>query len=124
MVRTCLALPTLPAGSVTEATTSHVPAATPVVTFHEPSGCTSVVIVCPAIDTVTVVPGAASELPAIVGTTLFVVAAAPPAIATNGETVSIVSCWLALPTLDRESVAEGTSVGGGVDLGGSGIIKK
>ena len=37
------------------------------VAFHEPLPCTSVVIVWPAIETVTVVPGMASEVPVIVG---------------------------------------------------------
>ena len=53
--------------------------------------CRSVVIVWPAIVTVTVVPGAASEVPAIVGVGSFVAAVAPPVIATSGDTVSTVS---------------------------------
>ena len=72
MVRVWPALPTLPAGSGTEATTVHAPSPTEVgVAFHVPLACTSVVIVWPAIDTVTVVPGAASEVPVIVGVTSF-----------------------------------------------------
>ncbi len=66
------------------------------VAFHVPLACRSVVIVWPAIETVTVVPGAASEVPVIVGSTSFVVAVAPPVIATTGDTVSTVSVWVEL----------------------------
>ena len=47
-------------------------------------------MVWPAIDTVTVVPGAASEVPAIVGVTSSVYALAPPLIVRTGDTVSTV----------------------------------
>ena len=110
MVRVCLALPTLPAGSGAEATTSHVPSPTTVgVAFHVPLACRSVVIVCPAIDTVTVVPGAASEVPAMVGSTSFVVAVAPPVIATNGDTVSTVSVWVKLARFPAASETDMTT---------------
>ena len=110
MVRFCLALPTLPAGSVAEATTGHVPSPTKSgVAFHVPLSCRSVVIVWPAIDTVTVVPGAALEVPAMVGWTSFVVAVDPPVIATTGATVSTVSVWVALARFPAASETDMTT---------------
>jgi len=58
-----------PAGPVTEATTRYEPSGTvAAVTLHWPPVLPSVAaIVCPATVTVTVVPAAASAVPAIVG---------------------------------------------------------
>ena len=69
------------------------------VMFHVPSDCTSAVSVCEPTVTRTTVPGATSLVPAIVGVGLFVITDAPPSIVTTGDTVSIVSCWVALPVV-------------------------
>jgi hypothetical protein len=83
---------------VTEAVTVPVPSASVLgVTFHVPADCTSAVSVCESTVTSTIVPGAASVVPAIVGVGSFVVTDGPPSIVTTGGTVSIVSCWVALP---------------------------
>jgi hypothetical protein len=105
IVRCCLALPTLPAGSASEASTVHEPLPTAEfgVTFQVPLVCSSVVIVCPPIETVTVVAGAAFEVPAMVGSTLFVVAVAPPAIVMSGATVSTVRIWVKLAMFPASS---------------------
>ena len=106
----CLALPTLPAGSGAEATTAPVPSPRGAgVVFHVPLACRSVVIVCLATDTVTVVPGEALEVPVIVGSTSLVVAVLPPVIVTTGGTVLIVSCWVALPVLPAPSITDATT---------------
>ena len=110
MVRVCVAVPTFPAGSGTDATISHVPSLRAVgVAFHVPLGCRSVVNVCPPIATVTVVPGAASEAPVIVGSASLVVAVAPPVIATTGGTVSTVSVWVALARFPAASETDITT---------------
>jgi len=76
--------------------------------FHVPLDCTSAVSVCESTVTSTTVPGAASVVPAIVGVGSFVVTDAPPSIARTGGTVSIVSCWVALPVFRAPSMTEAT----------------
>ncbi len=92
-VSTWLSVPSLPAGSVTEAATVRVASVSAVgVTFHHPPDCTSAVRVRESTATRTTVPGATSLVPAIVGVGSLVVTDDPPSMVMTGSTVSTVSC--------------------------------
>ena len=105
-----VSVPSLPAGSVTAAVTVRVPSVSAAgLMFHVPPACTSARRLCASTVTRMTVSTAASLVPAIVGVVSFVVTDGPSSIVTTGRTVSIVSCWVALPVLPAPSTTEATT---------------
>jgi hypothetical protein len=102
-VRTWAAVPVLPDGSVTEATTSCGPALSVVaLSAHPPPACTVEVRVWPPTVTFTARPAGSSVVPVIIGVESLVERAAPPSMPTSGAVRS--SMGLVIGLLARATV--------------------
>ena len=96
-VRFWVAVPVLPAGSATVATTTRTPGARSAdgVTIHDWLGWTTAVNGCaPSMLTLTTAPAETLLIPTIVGVVSFVVTAAPPSIVMAGPTRSMIKSCL------------------------------
>ena len=112
-----LAVPSLPAGSFTDASTVYGPSGSGfgTSTLYVPSGCTGVVTVCvtpslPLITSVTVLPAGASVVPVIVGVVSGVLSGASTVI--NGLVRLTLPGSLAVPSLPAGFFTDASTVYG------------